>query len=112
MSPFKPELLTEQQTRQAISCLYVIEEVDNLWLPSTIMPIGHQTGTDGQDGDLDEQFEDWARSFPVRESFFDDNVVEDLIKFLPSFDAVATKRVRRIRLWFREHPEYVQPTFT
>lgn len=93
---FDPALTTQklqELANWATACLWKIDELDNMLLPPS-------------SDDTPEGFHKWAEWFDPRASFFDDNLIEDLVKFLPlsGLEATRYRRVRRV-LWKKTRAE-------
>ena len=84
---FDPKITTKRLIAWAKACLMNIDRVDDVWLPPSILR-----------ADANENFEKWAETFNPNQSFFDDDIIVDLIKFLPAPQKSGCKRVRRV-LW-------------
>jgi hypothetical protein len=52
----------------------------------------------GLEGNSDEDFSAWAKSFKVEGSVFDDGFIRDLMAFMPSNEDIESTRVRRLRV--------------
>lgn len=94
-----PKNVTEKQTTWAKTCLEKVDSLDELWLPPS------EVGADPS-----EDFGQWAEKFKPALAFFDDELIEDFMRFIPGIEEQENpeyKRVRRI-LWLRkkrENPE-------
>lgn len=89
LSRFNPAAVTEAQTKWARTCLANIDKLDGLWLTPNEIGV-----------DVNEDFEKWAKVLNPAKSFFDDEMIEDLMRFLPSPEDAPCNRVRRI-IWLR-----------
>lgn len=79
LARFDPSTVTEKQITWASTCLNKIEELDDLWFKT-----------------VDQEYEEWVKSFDPRMAFVGDSVIEDLMKFLPPSQEITHKRARRI----------------
>lgn len=87
---FDPADGQEQHERWARAALEGIDSLDRLWLPLVVIV-----------ADPTLSFDHWAERFRPKWSFVDDDLIEDLMLFLPALENVEYNRVRRV-LWLRE----------